>query len=49
MEKKSDMKIHIHKVAQLHKCSYEKIYKRYGKHIDHKKMISLSILKDTNI
>lgn len=37
-------KIHIHKVAQMQNCSYDKIYSKYGRFIDENKMIPTSVI-----
>lgn len=43
------MKIHVHKVVQMHKCSYEVVYEKYGKYIDDKGFIDTKHLKNCNL
>lgn len=40
------MKIHVHKVVQLHNSSYKAVYMKYGQHIDHKGFIEIKHLKN---
>ena len=41
--------IHIHKLVQMYKMSYEKAYKKYGHLIDEKGMIDTEELQLQNI
>lgn len=37
-------KIHVHKITQMQKCSYKKVYMKYGMHIDENGMIDPAYL-----
>ena len=38
-------KIHIHKVCQQQKCTYDTVYHKYSEHIDSKGFIPVDVLK----
>jgi hypothetical protein len=39
-------KVHVHKLAQQHNCSYEWIYQKYSGYIDKKGMIDLNYINN---
>lgn len=46
--KEESEKIHVHKVAQMQKCSIDRVLDKYHYCIDEKSMIPLSELKPKN-
>jgi len=49
MDNKKDEKetVHVHKIVQELKCSYEAIYKKYGRYIDENGMLDLDYYNNT--
>ena len=45
---KEEEEWHVHKLVQTYNCSYETIYRKYGKYMDENKMIPVSAIKKVN-
>lgn len=41
-------KVHIHKVVQMHNCTYDWVYQKFGIYIDENRMIPRSVLEGIN-